>query len=520
MTLRSLATLAVVPFTLSACASLSTNTSEGPPNILFIFSDDHAAHAISAYGSVLDQTPNIDRLASEGVLFRNCFCGNSICGPSRATVLTGLHSHANGFMRNGNQFDGEQQTFPKLLQGAGYETAMIGKWHLGVEPSGFDHWIVLPGQGQYYNPDFKTPEGNVRLEGHCTELVTDLALEWLEEGREGDKPFLLMCQHKAPHRTWMPAPTELAAYRDREFPEPPTLFDDYAGRGPAAPLQTMEIDRHMYMFYDCKLEPTEEEAANLQGPDQWWEGPLERMNDEQRATWNEAFAEDNAEFRAANLEGDALISWKYQRYMRNYLGSAQGVDRSVGQILDWLDEHPEIAENTIVVYSSDQGFYLGDHGWYDKRWMYEESLRMPFLVRWPGHTRAGEEVTALAQNIDFAPTFLAAAGVEAPEPMHGRSLIPLLDGDAPSDWRDAIYYRYWQSHSTHDVAAHYGVRTDRYKLIYYYDEEHRYWELFDLETDPDELTSVADDPAYAEIRAELAARLVELQAQYGDAPAG
>ncbi|MHC5066733.1 MAG: sulfatase family protein, partial [Planctomycetota bacterium] len=397
------------------------------PNIIFIFSDDHAPHAISAYGSKINATPNIDRLAAEGAIFRASYCGNSICGPSRATVLTGKLSHANGFMRNGNRFDGDQQTFPKLLQKAGYQTAMIGKWHLGTEPTGFDYWRILPGQGSYYNPDFIDADGRKRIEGYVTEITTELALDWLREGRDTSKPFLLMCQQKAPHRSWMPGPNELGLYRDVDIPEPPSLFDDYAGRGPAAGQQEMEIDRHMYMFYDLKLEPTPEESQNLKGPDRSWENPLKRMNAEQRAAWDVAYLEENQAFREAKLEGEDLIRWKYQRYIKNYLRCVAGVDRSVGQILDYLAESG-LEENTIVIYSSDQGFYLGDHGWYDKRWMYEESFAMPLLARWPKHIPSGLEVTQLVQNIDYAPSFLERAGVEVPADMQGRSLLSLLAG--------------------------------------------------------------------------------------------
>ncbi len=505
----------------SGCTSVSgangkPDLSSTRPNIIFIFSDDHATHAISAYGSKINKTPNIDRLASEGVMFRNCFCGNSICGPSRATILSGKHSHANGFMRNGNRFDQSQVTFPKQLQAAGYQTAMIGKWHLTSDPVGFDHWIVLPGQGQYYNPDFKTEAGRIRKEGYCTDLTTQFALDWLSYERDKDKPFVLMCQHKAPHRSWMPGPEELGLYRDEDIPVPATLLDDYRGRGQAVREQEMSISSHMFSFYDLKLIPTEAEQKNLTGPDRWWKGMRDRMTKEQLAAWDAAYEAENRAFREANLQGDDLVRWKYQRYIKNYLRCVAGVDKSVGQLIDYVDADPELAANTIVIYCSDQGFYLGDHGWYDKRWMYEESLRMPFLVRWPGKIEAGREVDALAQNIDFGPTFLDLAGVKAPDDVHGESLVPLLTGDAPQDWRDAIYYHYYESHAVHQVAAHYGVRTDRHKLIHYYEPNHGYWELFDLETDPDELTNVYDDPAYAAVRARLETRLRELREQYGD----
>jgi arylsulfatase A-like enzyme len=500
-------------------AQAEQRLSSSRPNIVFLFSDDHAAHAISAYGSRINRTPNIDRLAADGVLFRNNFCGNSICGPSRATILTGLHCHAHGFMRNGNLFDGTQTTFPKLLQQAGYTTAIIGKWHLTSDPTGFDHWMVLPGQGDYYNPDFLTPQGRQRLQGHATNLTTELAIDWLENGRDPDKPFVLMCQHKAPHRTWMPAPEDLALYRDETIPEPATLFDDYQGRTEATRHHEMEIDRHMYLFYDLKLVPDADQQKDLKGPDRWWQGMLDRMDEGQRAGWDAAFRAENLAFRENPPTGKNLVRWKYQRYIKNYLRCVAGVDRSVGKLLDWLDEHPDVKQNTIVVYSSDQGFYLGDHGWYDKRWMYEESFRMPLVVSWPGHIQGGSEATELTQNIDFAPTFLDLAGVPVPASMHGQSLLPVLEGRVAKGevaWRDALYYHYYESHAVHMVPAHYGVRTDRYKLIRYYEPQWDAWELYDLQNDPDELHNLADDPAHQEVRRQLTERLQQLRERYDD----
>lgn len=484
------------------------------PNIVFVFSDDHACHAISAYGSRLAQTPNIDRIAAGGVLFRANFCGNALCGPSRATVLTGLHSHANGFCRNGNVFDGGQTTFPKLLQRAGYQTAVVGKWHLESEPTGFDHWIVLPDQGQYYNPDFLTRDGRVRKHGHVTDITTELAIDWLEH-RDPAKPFVLMCQHKAPHRNWLPAPQELGLFRDRDLPEPATLFDDHQGRLPARAQTEMEIARHMTLHYDLMVPPTPAELPTLGDLDRSWTAQRARMDDAQRAAWDAAFAAEDEAFRRENPQGRQLVRWMYQRYMKNYLRCVRGVDRSVGALLAWLDAHPDVKANTLVVYSSDQGFFLGDHGFYDKRWMDEECLRMPLLMQWPDHLAAGREVTQLTQNIDFAPTFLELAGVPVPETMHGRSLVPLLAGEQVP-WRDAIYYHYYESQATHRVPAMYGVRTDRYKLVRYYEPGVDAWELFDLQADPDELHDVAADPDHAAVRAQLTKRLQELRSQYGD----
>ncbi len=495
------------------------------PNIVFVFSDDHAPHAIGAYArdeaqpygrwlAGVDATPNLDRLAAQGVRFRRSFCTNSICGPSRAVVLTGKHSHANGFMNNGNRFDGDQPTFPKLLRAAGYRTAMIGKWHLGSDPQGFDHWEVLPGQGQYYNPVLVSAEGRREVEGHCTDVVTDLSIEWLEQQKDSDRPFLLMCQHKAPHRTWMPALRHLELWADEALPEPPTLLDDHADDAPGARRQEMTIRDHLDLFYDLFVTPQAGDAVGTGSSldASGWRN-LERMTAEQRAAWDAHWGPRNAAFRAAEPEGDDLVRWKQQRYLKNYLRCVRGVDESVGRILDWLEANG-LAENTVVVYSSDQGFYLGDHGWYDKRWMYEESLAMPLIVRWPGRAAAGAVDDHLVQNLDYAPTFLELAGVPVPEDVQGRSLVPLLEGRAPDDWRDAIYYHYYEYPSVHMVPRHVGIRTERWKLIHYYPFDE--WELFDLERDPDELRNLFGDPDHAEVAAHLAVRLGRLQEAYGD----
>ena len=486
------------------------------PNIVFVFSDDHAAHAISAYGSRLCRTPNIDRIAEGGALFRNNFCGNALCGPSRATVLTGTHSHHNGFMRNGNVFDGAQTTMPKLLQQAGYATAIFGKWHLESEPQGFDRWAVLPDQGHYYNPDFLTPQGRTRIEGHVTDLTTEMAIEWLERGRDAQKPFLLMCQHKAPHREWMPAPLDLGLYRDVDLPLPETLFDDYRTRIPQAAQTEMEIQKDLYLQYDLFVEPTDAERTAAKGPDAWWDGMMKRLTGGQRETLLAAYREENEAFRRDAPTGRALVQWKLQRYLKNYLRCVAGVDRSVGQLLDWLDAHPDIKKNTLVVYSSDQGFFLGEHGYYDKRWMYEECFRMPLVMRWPGRIEKGIEVAQLTQNIDFAPTFLELAGAVLSPSMHGKSMLPLLDGRGTDSWRDAVYYHYYESQATHRVPAHFGVRTARHKLIRYYEPHVDAWELFDLQQDPNELSNLADDPASRDVRKQLEQRLVELRLEYGD----
>ncbi len=487
------------------------------PNILFIFTDDHAPHAIGAYGGLLkdiNPTPNIDRLAKQGMLFQNSFCTNSICGPSRAVILTGKHSHLNGFMQNNNRFDGSQQTFPKLLRKVGYQTAMIGKWHLSSDPQGFDHWQVLPGQGSYYNPDFKTPRGRTRIEGYCTDIVTDLALDWLKEKRNDDKPFMLMCQHKAPHRTWMPPLRHLTLYDDIEIPESPTLFDHHEDDASPARFQEMEIDRHMDLVYDLFLSPGKDwDPDNALATDKSGYRNMQKMTKQQLKQWHAAYEPKNQAFRKARLTGKDLVRWKYQRYMKDYLRCIKGVDESVGRMMDYLKESG-LDKNTIVIYSSDQGFYLGDHGWYDKRWMYEESLKMPFIVKWPGVVKAGSVNTDLIQNLDYGETFLDVAGAEIPADMQGRSLVPLFQGESPADWRESIYYHYHEYPSVHMVAAHYGIRTERYKLIRFYQFDE--WEFYDLKKDPDELSNEYGNGSYAGVIEKLKGDLEQLRAHYKD----
>ena len=497
--------LSTLPF-LARCAP-----SLGRPNILFIFTDDHAPHAISAYGSRINRTPNIDRIADEGVIFLNSFCTNSICAPSRAVVLTGKHSHANGKLDNGGEpFDMSQPTFTKVLQAAGYQAAVIGKWHLRVDPSGFDHWEVLPGQGRYYNPDFRSSAGEVRYEGYATDIVTDLSLDWLRSGRDPTRPFLLMSQHKAPHRNWMPGPAHLYTYEDVDIPEPESLFDDYANRASPAADTEMTIAGHMFPAYDLKITPP---AADNEMDQRFWAVEWDRMTEEQRALWGAAYGPRNAAFFAAELEGEALTRYYYQRYIKDYLRCIASVDDNVGRMLDYLDESG-LANDTLVIYCSDQGFYLGEHGWYDKRWMYEESLRMPFVARWPGGIEPGTRVPQMIQNIDYAPTFIELAGAEAPADLHGQSLIELMAGERPRDWRHSIYYHYYEYPDPHRVAPHYGVRTERYKLVYYYQTQE--WELFDLLEDPGEMRSVYADPAYAATVADLKRELRRLRTLYAD----
>ncbi len=461
------------------------------PNILFIFTDDHAEQAISAYGSRINKTPNIDRIAENGVVFENSFCCNSICAPSRAAILTGKHSHKNGLMNNQTTFDPSQTLFPRLMQQAGYQTAIIGKWHLKIEPEGFDHWEVLQGQGRYYNPEFLTPEGKKQRMGYCTDIITDLSIEWLRN-RDKKKPFLLMCQHKAPHRNWAPGPDHLTMYDDVEIPEPPTLFDDYSNRSDVLKRNEMEIARHMMMGWDLKIDGTGIEDAL--GRD--WPNPeYERMTPEQKAKWDAAYEPKNKKFLENMPEGKDLVRWKYQRYIKDYLRCVASVDDNIGRLLDHLKTSGDI-ENTLVVYSSDQGFYLGEHGWYDKRWMFEESLRMPLIMSLPSRIKPGIRITELVQNIDYALTFLEIAGIEPPEEMQGDSLLPLFDEETP-DWRDTIYYHYYEQ-GEHNVPRHDGVRTHRYKLIHFYDDND--WDLYDLEKDPHELRDVYEDASYKEVR--------------------
>jgi len=460
-------------------------------------------------GLDLPPTPNIDRIAREGMLFTNSFCGNSICTPSRGTVMTGLHSHAkqNGIVHLGGALDPDGPSWPKQLHANGYTTAVFGKWHMKTKPSGFDDWEVFSGQGSYYNPDLFGPNGVRRIEGHSTDVVTDLALDWLGR-RDTSKPFALMVQHKAPHRNWKPSLQELKLYRDVTFPEPPSLFDDYAGRAAAA-NHKMGIENDMTMASDLMVFQTEGDL-----------NVINRMTNDQRKEYLAAFEVENADFQQRKLQGKELVRWKYQRYMKNYLRCVAGVDRNVGRVLDRLDEL-NLTENTIVVYAADQGFYLGEHGWFDKRWAYEESMRMPFIVRWPGKVKAGERCEAMVQNIDYAPTLLAAVGQTPSWDVHGVSLLPLLTGGGkkPRDWRDTLYYRYIDL--GHGVAAHSAIRTPEFKLLHFdrprneQEEQHR-WELYDLQNDPTEMNNLAELPEHKNALAAMQKRFEQTRVQYGD----
>ena len=476
------------------CLGQTPSGTKKQTNILFIMTDDHAAHAMSCYGSRINKTPNLDRIAKEGMRFSNCFCTNSICAPSRAVILTGKYSHVNGVTDNAVKFDGAQQTFPRLLQQAGYETAIIGKWHLKTDPTGFDYWNILPGQGVYYNPVMIEMRQRKKHQGYVTDIVTDQALQWLR-ARKADKPFCLLLQHKAPHREWEPGPKQLSLYEDEKIPEPDTLFDDGSGRGRAAKEQDMSIEKTMNQR-DLKLV-----APNNLAP-------------ERKEKWEAAYGPGNKAFEEAKPQGRDLVRWRYQRYIKDYLRCVASVDENVGRVLDYLDQSG-LARDTVVVYTSDQGFYLGDHGWFDKRFMYEESLRMPLLVRHPGEIHAGAVNEDIVLNLDFAETFLEYAGVSVPGDMQGRSLRPLLQGHAPEGWRSSMYYHYYEYPAVHSVKRHYGVRTLRYKLIHFYNDIDE-WELYDLKNDPDELHNIYNDPRQTDVVKELKAELARLRTQYKD----
>ena len=489
------------------------------PNILFIMSDDHAERAISCYGNDLIQTPGIDRIAQEGIRFENSFVTNSICGPSRATLLTGKYAHLNGFRDHRDTFDGSQVTFPKLLQEVGYQTAIVGKWHLKSDPTGFDSWNILKGQGQYYNPTFIEQGTEQQYVGYTTDLITDKALQVMDD-LDRSKPFCMLVHHKAPHRNWMPNLKHLDAFTETELPLPSSFYDDYTGRQAAAAAD-MRID-DMYLSFDLKLQQgsydhetgTGGKAAYAQNVVKTWENTYNRLTPEQKTAWDAHYNQLNQEFKELNLTGDELLQWKYQNYLKDYLRCILSVDENVGRLLDYLDEQG-LAENTIVVYTSDQGFYLGEHGWYDKRFMYEESLSMPLVMRYPQEIQAGQASQELVMNLDFASTFLDFAGVTIPREMQGVSLRSIVKGRVVDDWRQAIYYHYYENaRGWHNVRGHYGVRTARYKLIYFFGDDN--WELFDLEQDPNEINNVYADPVYAKVFREMQVLLTEQRQKYGD----
>ncbi|MGQ1784653.1 MULTISPECIES: sulfatase family protein [unclassified Saccharicrinis] len=521
--MRNLVVGIVLFIALASCQQTKQKSKQSKgkrPNIIFMMSDDHAYQAISAYSKKLTQTPNIDRIANEGMIFKNACVTNSICAPSRAVILTGKHSHLNGKTDNYFPFDTTQVTFPQLLQGAGYQTAMFGKLHFGNSPKGFDEFKILPGQGAYYNPDFITKnEGTVRVDGYVTDIITDMTLNWLDNERDEEKPFMLFYLHKAPHREWLPAERHYKTFTRKTFPEPETLFDNYEGRGTAAKTAEMNLLTHMNWAGDSKIEPALMDELGIPETCDWdksaFAREVGRQNPEQRAKWDAVYGPINEAFRKnyKNMSKKELMKWRYQRYMQDYLGTIAAVDEGVGTVLDYLDEKG-LAENTIVVYTSDQGFYLGEHGWFDKRFIYNESFKTPLLVRWPEVIEPKTVNTQMVQNLDFAQTFLEAAGVKAPSDMQGESLVPLFKGDT-DNFRKAAYYHYYEYPSVHMVKRHYGIVTEEYKLVhFYYDVDE--WELYDRKKDINELTNVYDDPAYADVVIELTQQLKDLRIKYKD----
>ena len=496
---------------LSAC---SEAVEQERPNIIFIMTDDHTTQAMSCYGGNLIETPNMDRIADEGMRFDNCYATNALSGPSRACILTGKFSHKNGFTDNASRFDGSQQTFPKVMRENGYATGVVGKWHLISKPQGFDHWSILLGQneqGNYFKPVFYENGTVVKEDGYVTDVITDKAIEFIDDVHD-EKPFMLMLHHKAPHRNWMPAPRHLGIFNDTVFPEPETLFDDYVGRGEAARSQDMNIENTLDDEWDLKLLTREEILA---GNNRLHDVYI-RMPEEVQHKWDSVYAPRIAEYRSGKLQGDELVRWKYQQYMRDYLATAMSVDESIGRVMEYLEEIGEL-DNTVIVYTSDQGFFLGEHGWFDKRFMYEECLRMPFVIRYPKMIKAGSTSKAICMNVDFGPTFLDLAGIEVPSEMQGRSFRKVLEkkGRIPAGWREAAYYHYYEYPAEHSVKRHYGIRTSDCKLIHFYNDIDQ-WEMYDMTADPQEMRNVYDDPAYADKRAQMHRILEQVQQEYED----
>lgn len=514
--------LSISIFFFGSCLAPEEKKTPKTPNILFIMSDDHAYQAISAYSDQLIRTPNIDRIAREGMLFTNACVTNSICAPSRATILTGKHTHINGKIDNIMPFDTTQITFPQLFQKAGYETAIFGKLHFGNNPKGVDDFMILPGQGNYINPKFITPTGDTTITGYVTDIITDLTLNWLDKKRNKEKPFLMMYLHKAPHRAWWPSPEKFRTFSRKKFPEPESLFDDYKNRGAAARNAEMTISDEMLLSYDNKVLPEVIDELGITDDPRnrsYFEGSeFPRINEAQSILYQPILDSISNEFKTRwpSMSEKEKRSWKYQRYMQDYLGCISSVDDNVGKVLNYLDESG-LAENTIVIYTSDQGFYLGEHGWFDKRFIYDESFKTPLLIRWPNVITAGTTNDEMVQNLDFAQTLLEAAQITAPDDMQGESLIPLLKGDTASWTREAVYYQYYEYPGPHMVKRHYGIVTKDYKLVhFYYDIDE--WELYDRKKDQQEMTNVYNDPAYAEIVTKLHQELKELRTKYKDSP--
>tara|TARA_B100000965_G_scaffold54923_1_gene41379 strand:- start:1797 stop:3413 length:1617 start_codon:yes stop_codon:yes gene_type:complete len=501
------------------------------PNILFIMSDDHAYQAISAYDDKLITTPNIDRIANEGMLFTNACVTNSICAPSRAVILTGKHSHLNGKIDNMAKFDDTQITFPQLFQKAGYQTAMFGKLHFGNNPKGVDDFLILPGQGSYINPKFIGKDKDTIITGYVTDVITDLTLDWFKNKREENKPFLMMYLHKAPHRAWWPSSEKFAEFYEKEFPEPETLFDDYSGRGTAAKTAEMNILTHMQYMHDSKVRPSTFEEMGKVEPEivyvkgdgtlmrpnaQGFYRPFGRANEEQKKKYDVTLDKISEDFKTnwPKMNNKEKMKWKYQRYMQDYLATISSVDDNVGRVLNYLEE-TGLDENTIVVYTSDQGFYLGEHGWFDKRFIYDQSFKTPLMIKWPNVIKPGTTSEEMVQNLDFAQTFLEAAMIKAPDDMQGESLIPLLKGDSKKWNRDAVYYHYYEYPSVHMAKRHYGIVNKEFKLVhFYYDVDE--WELYDRLKDPNEMNNVYNDPGYKEVVDKLTEELREIRIKYQD----
>jgi arylsulfatase A-like enzyme len=495
------------------------------PNILFIMSDDHAYQAISAYSDKLIQTPNIDRIAREGILFSNACVTNSICAPSRATILTGKHTHLHGKIDNRFPFDTTQTTFPQLFQDAGYETAMFGKLHFGNNPKGVNEFVILPGQGSYINPRFITKKGDTTITGYVSDVITDLTLNWLDKKRDKEKPFMMMYLHKAPHRPWWPSPEKFKEFSEKTFPEPATLFDDYKNRGTAASTAEMNLLTHMMYGHDSKIRPeTIEEMGGVtpvivKERKNGFYGAYNRANEAQKAAYKPTLDKINAHFKEhwPTMTTEEKMRWKYQRYMQDYLGTIASVDDNVGRVLDYLDASG-LDENTMVIYTSDQGFYLGEHGWFDKRFIYDESFKTPLMIRWPNKITPGITNDEMVQNLDFAQTFLDAAGIKSPEDMQGESLMPLLKGESEKWTRNAVYYHYYEYPAVHMVKRHYGIVTKEFKLAhFYYDVDE--WELYDRHKDPLEMNNVYADPDYADTVEQLKIKLSALRTKYKDSKA-
>jgi arylsulfatase A-like enzyme len=493
------------------------------PNIVFIMSDDHAYQAISAYSNRLTQTPNIDRIANEGMLFSNACVTNSICAPSRAVILTGKHSHLNGKIDNNFPFDTTNITFPQILQANGYQTAMFGKLHFGNSPKGFDEFKILPDQGDYYNPDFITKkEGKKKIMGYVTDIITDMTINWLGKERDKEKPFFLAYLHKAPHREWLPAERHFKEFINKKFPEPATLFDTYEGRGSASKQAEMNLLTHMNWAGDSKIRPENMDKLGIKESHPYdkknYTYTVGRMNVEQRKVWDATYDKMNEEFikNYPNMNDTDKMKWRYQRYMQDYLGCIASVDEGVGKVLNFLKQNG-LEENTIVIYTSDQGFYLGEHGWFDKRFIFDESFKTPLLVKWPGVIKAGSKNSQMVQNLDYAQTFLEAAGIKAPADMQGESLIPIFKGQG-KNFREAAYYHYYEYPGIHMVKRHYGIVTEKYKLVHFYHDVDE-WELYDRTNDKNEMKNVYNDPKYAKIKAELHKKLAALRVKYKDSEA-